>query len=245
MAASVQGPAHAASDKPREDAFAIAIEGGCAIAVLCDGAGSASKAALGATGFSLSVREAILQAISLDSAALEQSFRDAVVEGVEAFRKVILRRGLALRDHHATLLALVALPDRTLTAHVGDGLIGVAPDGHWAGACLSAPQNGEFANETFFVTEEDWSKRLRCDGHPPLEPNGAAVILTDGAMPFVIGAGERGLEPDFMAPVSRFLRSEAAGPAAEALAGTLDSADSRRISSDDKTVVWIAREVGS
>ena len=241
IAASVQGPAHLARNRPREDAFAIQVAASHAIAVICDGAGSASLARAGAEGFSKSVLEALVAVATRREGFSEHEFRQAVVHGVEERRRLILDDGQQLEDHHATLIAVVAAADRTMIAHVGDGLAGVAPEGDWETAELSRPHNGEFSNETFFVTEEGWQERLRCSQVPGLQPNGAAVVLTDGAMPFVVGKDQVGLEPDFMRPVSRFLASEAVEAAAQALAGTLGSPDARRISSDDKTLVWIAR----
>jgi hypothetical protein len=244
VAASVIGPAHVAAGARREDAFAIRLVGGWALAVVCDGAGSASRAAAGATAFSASVL-CELETVAAEAAALStKTFEKAVVDGVEACRAAILGRGGVLRDHHATLVAIAASRDRTFVAHVGDGLAGVAPAGEWPRATLSKPRNGEFANETFFVTEADWRANLRCLEAPALGREGAAVALTDGAMPFVIGPFQAGLEPEFMGPVSRFLRSGDAQTAAAALAGTLDSRDARRIASDDKTLVWIGRDAG-
>ncbi len=244
VAASVIGPAHASAGGRREDSFAIRIIGDCALAVLCDGAGTARRAAEGATGFSASVLCELESAVAGSESLSAARFRDAVVTGVELCRAAILARGASLRDHHATMLAVAATGRETFVAHVGDGLVGVAPSGDWVGAVMSEPRNGEFANETFFVTEENWSENLRCAIAPALTPKGAAVALTDGAMPFVVGPGAVGLEPDFMGPVSNFLRGRDGVAAAEALAGTLDSRDARRISGDDKTLVWIGRDAG-
>jgi hypothetical protein len=245
IGASLRGSDHVSRGIERQDAFAAGVAAGMAFAVVCDGAGSARCASAGAGRFSQAVLEA-LEHEAVDSGARFSvaRFRDVVIEAVEECRAVIKAEGLLLHEHHATLLVLAARTDATFIAHVGDGLAGVALSAEWTKAALSLPENGEYANETFFVTEDDWAERLRCYRLPALPPGGVAVILTDGAMSFVIGPDGQGLEPEFMAPVSRHLFQTSGEPAAAALAGTLGSADACRISGDDKTLVWIGRLAG-
>lgn len=241
VGASVAGPAHASTGGRCDDAFAAWIVGGCALAVVCDGAGSARFAAEGARMFSAVVigrLGAAADAASRGALSFEQ-FGAAVVAGVEQCRVEIFEAGLSLQDHHTTLLAIAATPRQTFIAHVGDGMAGVAPEGDWARAVVSHPRNGEYSNETYFVTEHAWIGQLRLQAAPPLGPAGAAVALTDGAMPFVVGPGLTGLEPGFAEPVSRYLRTADGTTGAHALAATLDSGDARRLSPDDKTFVWI------
>lgn len=241
VGASVTGSAHVSTGRRCDDAFAARIIGGCALAVVCDGAGSARLATEGANMFSAAVLGrlgAVAEAVPHGDLSFEQ-FGAAVVAGVEHCRAEILAVGLSLQDHHTTLLAVAATSQQTFIAHVGDGMAAVAPEGDWAQAVVSHPRNGEYSNETFFVTEDAWIEQLRLQATPPLSPLGAAFALTDGAMPFVIGPGLTGLEPGFAEPVSRYMRAADCTTAAQALAATLNSGDSKRLSPDDKTLVWI------
>lgn len=249
IGASLRGSDHVCRGIERQDAFAAGVAAGMALAVVCDGAGSARCAAAGAGRFSA----AVLEALEHEARAAADSgrrfsiarFHDVILEAVEECRAGIRAEGLALHEHHATLLVLAARRDATFIAHVGDGLAGVAHlPADWRKAGLSLPENGEYANETVFVTEDDWWERLRCSWWSPLPPGGVAVALTDGAMPFVIGPDGQGLEPGFMAPVSRYLFASGGMAAAEALAATLGSGEACRISRDDKTLVWIGRLPG-
>jgi hypothetical protein len=243
IGASVRGSYHVTYDIERQDSFVMKVVAGIALAVVCDGAGSAKCAADGAIGFSTAVLAALAEGVAdMEPGSLNlERFQGLVVTGVEKCRASIQKARLSLYDHHATLLALAAFPEATFIAHVGDGVAGVAPSTDWGSATLSLAENGAFANETFFVTEDDWSSRLRCSQHIALKPGGVAVLMTDGAMPFVIGKSQDALEPAFMTPVSRYLFETGGEPAAKALAGTLGSADACRISADDKTLVWIGR----
>jgi hypothetical protein len=242
IGASLRGRDHVSRGIERQDAFAAAVVSSMAFAVVCDGAGSARCAAAGAARFSQAVLEALKHEAADGGIRFSVArFRDVVIEAVEACRAAIKAEGLPLHEHHTTLLVLAARTDATFIAHVGDGLAGVALSADWTEAKLSLPENGEYANETVFVTEDDWTERLRCCRLPALQPGRVAVILTDGTMPFVIGPDQKGLEPGFMAPVSRHLFATGGVPAAEALAATLGSPDACRISGDDKTLVWIGR----
>jgi hypothetical protein len=204
VGARVQGLAHEISGRVCEDAFAFGVCGSLAVAVVCDGAGSARFGREGAVRFSGGAARALLKLHTSQQITCE-SVQQSLIEAIEAERERLNDNGLLLDDHHATLVAVVASSSMTVMAHVGDGLAGVAPTADWRGAVLSPPENGEYANETWFVTVEDWKDHLRCMAAPALEPGGVAALTTDGAMPFVIGPGEYGLDPDFMGPVSRFL----------------------------------------
>jgi hypothetical protein len=238
IGASVRGPSHEKDNSNREDAFALKIIAGVAIAVVSDGAGTAKYAAAGAGNFSKSVLQSLAD-YACNSIQTLDGFKAAIVSGVEIVRQELLEQGHKLADYHATLISLYAMSDRTFIAHVGDGLAGVAALGNWETATLSMPRNGEYANETFFVTEDEWIRNLRCLEVSPLRRGGAAVALTDGAEHFVITPDSSGLSAEFMEPVSRFLASCDLDQAANALAGTLNSKDARKISSDDKTLIWI------
>jgi Protein phosphatase 2C len=236
VGARVQGPAHEMDGRVCEDSFAFGVRGSLAVAVVCDGAGSALFGRESAVRFSGVTIRALLELHTSQQITCE-SVRQSLIEAIEAERERLNDSGLLLDDHDTTLVAVVADSSITVTAHVGDGLAGIAPTADWRGAVLSRPENGEYANETWFVTVEDWKDHLRCMAAPALEPGGVAALTTDGAMPFVIGPGECGLDPDFMGPVSRFFFSAPPDDAAILLQNTLNGRDARRISRDDKTFV--------
>jgi hypothetical protein len=69
------------------------------------------------------------------------------------------KRGKTPRAFAATLVMLVATRNAALTAHVGDGaVVARLADQSWQ--TLSAPENGEYASMTYFVTD-DPAPRLR------------------------------------------------------------------------------------
>jgi hypothetical protein len=63
------------------------------------------------------------------------------------------RRGKPRRAFASTLVLLVVTSDAVLTVHVGDGaVVGRLADGNWC--TMSAPQNGEYASTTYFMTDD-------------------------------------------------------------------------------------------
>lgn len=250
VGASVRGPDHEADGSPCQDAFCHRTESGRLVAAVADGAGSAARSDEGARRLC----EVLVEELSRCNAALPADADEAVIEAwTDCARAAItmvrdeFRYRIAqtpedgddarLRDYAATLVATVAEPGGGLFFHIGDGAAAALPTPEaWDDGVLSAPENGEFANETYFFTGEDWRERLR------LTPFGASeliVLLSDGAMPFTLAKRYAGLEPRFMAPVTRFLDGVDTADGAEALAHTLDREEARRISGDDKTLVWI------
>lgn len=101
--------------------------------------------------------------------------------------KRVLRRaaagsGVALKSYACTVVAALTTTDgRWLTVHLGDG--GVV--GSFGGALriVSAPRKGEFANETFFVTDNDAVESIDIqsgDAGAPTPLPEAFALFTDG-----------------------------------------------------------------
>jgi hypothetical protein len=241
VAASAVGPDHETAGKGCQDAFAVAVSEGIAIVVVCDGAGSAVHAAEGATAFSCRIAEILAARIAKEDAADVAKLRKMVIGAVMDCRAKLFEEGQTISDFDATMVTLIATPEGSLVAHVGDGLAGISPDADWDDSLLSLPENGEYSNMTFFVTEDTWEEHLRCESFPALGTAGVAVLMTDGAMPFVIGKSERGLEADFMEPVTQFLRQSEPEDAARSLRETLGLARPPKFNGDDKTLIWLGR----
>lgn len=247
-AATVRGSAHAADGTEGQDAHAVATWGGWLAAVVCDGAGSTTLGGVGAAVGAKTVAEALIAACA-DAppgppVGHEVFWRKAATDAVMAARAAVAHalqeteggtddRGLPLFERaHATLVAAVAGPEGGLFAHVGDGL-GLALCAGETRA-TSAPENGAYANETFFFTEPEW------DGHLRLTPFDAPVdrivLMSDGGMALAVKDGA--LFDGFAGPVGRFLDTVDGAAGSAALAETLADPRTDAVTGDDKTVVW-------
>jgi len=101
--------------------------------------------------------------------------------------KRVLRRaasgsGAALKSYACTIVATLTTTDgRWLAVHLGDGAI----VGSFGGSLriVSAPRKGEFANETFFVTDNDAIESIDIqsgEAGDPTPPPEAFALFTDG-----------------------------------------------------------------
>lgn len=263
VVASVIGPGHRKKNQPRQDSYAIGLDEGRnrVAVVLCDGAGSARRAETGARIVAETVRDALLAAEHalpdpdetgrISKGPWRETAETAVLRARETLAEISNAdsEGGALAPYHATLVATLVSSESVLFLHVGDGFAAAvdpqvetdqdAEIAAWERPlCASEAENGEYDNETYFVTEDDWRDRLRVTaaGRAPV-----VVLITDGPDAFALTRDQSGLAGPLWRGVHAFLDRTPAEDGARALAGTLDSQQARAPDAgcDDKTVAWI------
>lgn len=143
--------------------------------------------------------------------------------------------GLLLSCYAATLVGAVATGAGGYLFHIGDGQGAVRPQIDTEAEILSMPENGEYANETYFFSGEEWREHLR------ITPIGLSIhilaLMTDGAAPFVMTKGNSALYRPFIDPVEKFLATASEADGCAALASTLEDPRTYRITGDDKTLL--------
>lgn len=146
------------------------------VLVVSDGAGSAKHSEVGA-------RIVVDTALRTLSAQLGCEINPVTV--LHSVRRALedcaFSNGYSLRDLAATILAVAAVRHRRevhwTSLHVGDGVI--AGDVGIGAEVISPPQNGEFGNSTFFVTETRALDHLRVNSGRCLRAS--FLLMTDGA----------------------------------------------------------------
>lgn len=212
------------------------------LVVACsDGAGSAG---LSQVGSALACR----RFLELACEALEHAGPQALVEPLQVlewYREVHLtlraeaeRRGVPLRELACTLLAAVVGEQRALFAQVGDGAMVVR--GEQGYAPIFWPQQGEYANSTFFITEPDFEHVLQLEGRGRVDE---VALFTDGLQWLALHQGSREAHGPFFEPLFTALRL-AADPAelVAPLRSFLDSPEVNQRTDDDKTLVLAVRQ---
>jgi hypothetical protein len=239
--AAATGKHHLDSGMPCQDAVHHRVIPGGFIGVVCDGAGSASHghegAAFVARAFAgLLAESAPVTAWSGDAAAGGHEQVLALLADLRGQLGDIARaRDLALRDFACTLVACIVRDGSGCFFHVGDGFAIFVGE---AGNCvLSLPENGEFADETYFVTGDHWADHLRITPLPRLAPGCLIGLMSDGTAPFAVNRSRTGFYPPFIDPVTAFLRPAAADVGNAALHGVLASEKTFAITGDDKTLL--------
>lgn len=211
---------------------------------LCDGAGSASHAEVGARVVATAVVAALRETSTATPEALAEALRGACTAG----RSALLYEAAALAVSPAalacTLVAVVCVDDVVAVAHLGDGAVVGQRAGSGELVLLSAPERGEYANETWFITSAAWEAHLRIGVYEGLA---GLCVLTDGCQDAaLVRGGESSPFAPFFTPLFGFAAEvtdvEAAGVEVLQL---LDGAAMRKSSGDDKTLAlaWRAAPV--
>lgn len=175
--ATQQGVSHKVSDTPCQDSVLIKQDDGYLFLGLADGAGSAKHSDIGS--------KSILRFLAVDmriyfdyynlnkeeaSATLLKKIHLAL-NSIARFHKV------EIKDLSSTLLCMVVSYGQYMVVHIGDGVVGML-DSKDNLTVLSEPENGEYANYTYFTTSLD-SKRVRTY-RGDIENLNGLVLMSDG-----------------------------------------------------------------
>jgi hypothetical protein len=243
--ASAMGTSHVETRQPCQDAFARRVEGDVLLAAVCDGAGSCPQSHLGAQTVSTVVIETLAQAAKNLHEWPGEAFQGLVAHSVARAREQLAQLAQAssfeVGVFAATLVGVVAGPERGYFFHLGDGCAVARPRAPEREEIVSLPENGEYANETYFITGADWQAHLRVT--PLAEPLATVGLMSDGAAAFVMAKGNRGFHRPFIDPVQQYLDQVGQAEGDQALASTLDDRRTHSITPDDKTLLiarWLA-----
>ncbi len=140
-----------------------------------------------------------------------------------------------LRDFACTLVGCAASEDGGFFFHIGDGFaIYQQASGL---AQLSLPENGEYADETYFVTDHNWREHLRITSLEPLEADSFLGLMSDGPAPFAVNKSKTAFYLPFIEPVMRFLRAAPQTEGCLALKNLLENEKTHHITGDDKSLL--------
>jgi len=238
--ATATGRTHQQDGVPCQDSGGFLLRGGVLVASVCDGAGSARAGGEGAARFAALLPERVAAQFPLGPPALEDEAREALARALAEVRAGVATeaaaRDLVLADFACTLVGCIASVEGGWIFHVGDGY-GASRGRDGEPGAISRPENGEFADETYFLTDDAWDAHLRLTPIPAPGQGGVIGLLSDGVAPFAIDRARSGFFAPFLDPVLAYLAGvdEAAG--SEALAHLLAGERALEISADDKALL--------
>lgn len=240
----MRGTSHHKSGLRLQDAIRCfsAADGDYLVAVICDGAGSASH---GGEGASLSAR--VISNRSLDYVRDQRGLPsdEEVGDWIHELRDLISvtakKRGLIPRDFATTLVAAIVGPTEALMLHVGDGAIvgRMKETEDWTS--FSWPEHGEYVSTTFFLTDNE-DVKLRTSRLEGVVND--IVLFSDGLERLALDFQAHKPHAPFLQTFSNAVRNGEAGrqnSLSRELGKYLDSSSINERTDDDKSLIVATR----
>ena len=244
VGAAVRGAAHERMDLPCQDAQGYRVlSSGMLLAVVADGAGTASLSDQGA-------RAAVEESLNALEAALEGScptgaeewvglVRDAFRAAREATLDLAEKSGESAREYACTLAGVVVSSKGLVAGQIGDGAL-VCQDKSGELFSVTRLQRGEYANETHFLVEEDALEMAEFEYVN--RPVSALALMSDGLIRLAMKMPSQEPHFPFFQPLFRFAAAEAnEDEAVGRLALFLGSARVSERTDDDRALVLAVR----
>ena len=250
--ASQRGAAHLKDSAPNQDSalvahLALGRLGPLAVMAVSDGAGSARYSQHGSRAACIAGVASLTRQLHRNPAigVKEHLMRSALQRAVRSARRSVMEAakgahgapGPANVNEYACTLMLTLVGARLVgVAHVGDGCVVAGNGEEWL--LLSEPDNGEFANETRFLTNPRNLPRVTVTAGSGI---GCVAVITDGLQDVALSGGRMPYER-FWTPLYRAL-NRSSSPDCHAVLDTLvrKVADAGR-ATDDCTIAVCVRK---
>ena len=243
IAASVAGTSHVGRGEGCQDAFvcevARQIDGEVLLIAVADGAGSAINGAAGAR-LAVEFWQNGLK-VWLENNRVENLERAFATDFVRLWHYELTKRassdGLNLSDYACTLLTAAVGATSAAFVQIGDGAI-VFADETENYRLFTAPQQGEYANSTNFVTDENAHNNLQFESHNARIDQ--IAVFTDGLQRVALQMQPAATahQPFFRSMFAPFVRADFDQAKLENnLRQFLDSPKINERTDDDKTLI--------
>lgn len=245
------GTSHLKNGTPCQDAGGcrvVELEDGNEILVIAvsDGAGTAARSDAGS---SLAVDHFLDRFVAgamtgPDLEAIDRPFVDRWFQDVrDEIAAMADTDGADIRDYACTMLGAVIGPAAAAYVQIGDGAIVVSGEEPGLYGWIFWPQHGEFANSTYFLTQEGAGAMLQFETGPAVHE---IAVFSDGIERLVLDMAARTVHAPAFQPIFGWLAGTApdrGGGQAPGLAAYLGSDHVNGRTDDDKTLVIATRAV--
>lgn len=241
LAVSVAGSRHIARREGCSDSSVFeSLDNETSIAVISDGAGSALHASVASAWAVDACFRRIRQRfedMGREHADWRSILLDATLYARQSLEQLAAYYGWSFRDCSTTLCIAVATEEAVLCTNLGDAAVAVL-DKHGVWSVVSSPENGEYANVTYFLTSRNYLDHVRYD-----KWDGEAICLaafTDGLGTIAMGPKE---EPRtaFLQPILEYCRAKFPTLCRDQIVSMLQSEKICSKTDDDKTLAMIWR----
>lgn len=214
------------------------------VAAVSDGAGTAERSDVGSALVVESFLERFAGAGVMfpDLRMIDRDFVDAWFDDVrDAIGTRAAQDDAEPHDYACTLLGAVVGPDAAAYVQIGDGAIVVSTSDASGYSWIFWPQHGEYANSTYFITQDGAERMLQFDVQPAMDE---IAMFSDGIERLVLDMAARTVHGPAFRPIFEWLTSiEPDGSKAPSagLVAYLGSDHVNRRTDDDKTLVMASR----
>lgn len=234
VAASVVGAQHLHNQVPCQDYYKH-VKARNLVATVSDGAGSAKYGKIGARIVCETICD-ILKNADFKNAQAKIIHAVKVARGKVQRHRFNSQKSSTMNDFAATVVGMVYNKGNGLFFHIGDGAAIAFDDEQCCDFVASRPENGNFACETYFYTQEAWCENLR---FTKFNNARSVFLMTDGLTNFSFSNNFNEIERGFIVPIDNFLSAEKTkNKAKRALMNTLNTPRAQKLNADDKTLVW-------
>lgn len=260
--ASSIGKAHIDSGLPNQDRANIWQDARVTVAVVCDGAGSATHSEQGADYFCQAVGQALF-AIGQDltdhyTTQARQMVNQTVLARLSQSRDQLVQQmtaGQSLRDFHTTLSAVLVVEDAALLVQIGDSPLmtssfvmddttQTAQVDYFGDLQVFAGDDGEYVNETQFITQADWQSQLMLRWLD-ISAVDLLALMSDGCADLVFTGASTQTQvyrPFFGNVVFNLCASISRADAEAMLRDALASPATYRLTGDDKSLIVLLKQ---
>lgn len=189
------GRSHISSGSPCQDYVVVsACKFKSTAIALSDGAGSCELSHIGSELITTTASSLLANHFNSFYFMNDSKLASLIIDKIQSILHV---RALAdgkenIKPYSGTLLAVAVSRGRFIAMHIGDGVIGHISDD--AVNVLSAPENGEYSNTTFFASEKDAVSRLRVY-KGSVKKGDSFILMSDGTEESLYDKRNKSLAP--------------------------------------------------
>jgi len=141
-------------------------------------------------------------------------------------------------DLATTLILVIGNAEKGYVFHVGDGAALILNSKNMENFILSEPMNGQYANETYFITMKKWENYLRIKEFN-IEFD-SIFLFSDGVTPLSLIKGKKPFE-GFLLPLINHIKNNKNKEYMNLIKNTLSSEKVKKITDDDKTIAFLLK----
>lgn len=243
-AGQATGSSHEKTNVPCQDRMSCSVleAEGTLVAVMADGAGTAHLAHRGAEIAVWTVGAMAQLGVRAGRKDYTEVLREAAVTARQRLIEAATDSKVPVRDLACTLLAVIVAPIGGAALQIGDGAIVIgetAPS--WR--CVFWPQKGEYANTTFFLSDESAVANAEVAALP--DDTLDVAVFTDGLEALAVNFAKRAAhEPFFRTGFAPLHALNAPGESvalSESLTKMLTSPAVRARTDDDTSLILATR----